>query len=210
MPGRPQGLARKVGELERAILAVYQQIDATIPPIHKQTRRDGSSASESPWVNLHRANGGLALAVADVGEHCRKAAGIDGPGPIEAELGGKALHRLRETRSDHAKGDGRAEPADHAAIEAVAGLPLRAAIIDEIDWVAGHVGQPIVDIGTAPSRFAVNLLNDLRADERLRRDFWTLVLNRRLAPGEHRHSGGAYDEQERTQSAGDVFERLGL
>jgi hypothetical protein len=195
-------MARKVGELERAVLAVYQQIDEATPAIHKQTTgKGGSSTAESPWVKLRRAGCQLVLAGVELGDHCRQAAGITKPGPIQESLGDDALQSIRATvpRRGTAGGNGTQETdrllAAAKAVESrLAGI---ANIREEIEWVASNLHRDDPDVAKAPSIAAINMLADVRTDNALRRDFWNLIWSKRLSPGERKPRQTAFDDEER-------------
>ena len=71
------------------------------------------------------------------------------------------------------------------AVKAVEGrLPGHAHIRKEVEWVAANLHRDDPDPETAPSMTAINMLLDVRASEALRRDFWNIVLAKRLSPGE--------------------------
>lgn len=74
----------------------------------------------------------------------------------------------------------------------LARLPAQAGIAAEIEWVAANLGLKRADPTGAPSLLAVNLLADVKKDERLRRNFWGLVMNRRLSPGDRKHKPSAF------------------
>ena len=77
-------------------------------------------------------------------------------------------------------------------------LPDRAGIEQEVAWVAAHMHDPSPVLDTSPSRAAVALLMGLKFDDRLRRDFWTIALTKRLSPGERRHKSAAFAEDQDT------------
>ena len=60
------------------------------------------------------------------------------------------------------------------------GLPLTAAIADELRWVAGFAHADSPDLATAPSVAAVGMWRDVRADDRFRQKFWELFWRSRL------------------------------
>jgi len=66
--------------------------------------------------------------------------------------------------------------------------PQRAAIDAEIEWVGSQlrVAADSIQWGTCPSQLAGNLLLDLREPEyaTLRMKFWSLLLEKRLSPGD--------------------------
>ena len=59
-------------------------------------------------------------------------------------------------------------------------LPFRATAFREAEWLACNVGLKRVNLSSAPSRTAVNLLAALNKDEKLRRAFWTTHWKMRL------------------------------
>jgi len=206
LAGRPQGMARKVGELERAVLAVYQQIDAAIPTMHKQNPPKGDpSAPVSPWVSVHRSACGLLLATSELGAHCRRAAGRKETGAIEDALGGEALARIRAqcgNRTDRGTADtGRLCEAARAMEDR---LPGHAHIRDEIEWVASNLHRDDPDVAKAPSIAAINMLADVRANNPLRRDFWNLNWWKRLSPGERNPRQTAFEDEGQSEESEQV------
>ena len=190
-------MARKVGELEQAVLAVYQQIDAAIPAMHKQTApKADPSAPVSPWVSVHRSACGLLLATSELGAHCRRAAGRKDTGAIEDALGDDTLARIRAQCGNRGTAD-----ADrlHDAARAVEGrLPGHAHIRDEIEWVASNLHRDDPDVAKAPSIAAIYMLVDLKADNALRRDFWNLNWSKRLSPGERKPRHTALEDEDQS------------
>ena len=191
-------MARKVGELERAVLAVYQQIDAAIPTMHKQTAPKGDlSAPVSPWVSVHRSACGLLLATSELGAHCRRAAGRKDTGAIEDALGGETLARIRAQCGDRGTVD---TGTLREATRAVEGqLPGHAPIREEIEWVASNLHRDDPDVAKAPSLAAINMLADVRADNALRRDFWNLNWSKRLSPGDRKPRRTAFEDEDRSE-----------
>lgn len=59
-------------------------------------------------------------------------------------------------------------------------LPWRAPASSETTWVACSLGLRQVNVETAPSRMAVNLLSALKKDKKLRAQFWNTHLKMRL------------------------------
>ena len=60
-------------------------------------------------------------------------------------------------------------------------LPAKGWIFDETTWNACNLESQRVDLATAPSRSAVNLLSALKKDEKLRRAFGGTFLKRRIS-----------------------------
>ena len=192
MPGRPQGTARKVAELERSALSLYQQFSEAIPSIHKETPASG--ASSSPWVTVYQAVSQLLLATVDLGEHSRKVADIEECGPIEAGLGVEQLQRIRSQFANRLGGrEADADGLREEIIKLEDQLPPHAHISDEISWVASNLHRHDPDVAKAPSLSAINMFTDLRADPAMRRDFWNIVWSKRLSPGDRRPRKSAFE-----------------
>lgn len=188
MAGRPQTTARKVAELEALVVETYRRLDDAVPAMHKRPRSGGSSSTASPWETVYRANRALAVAVAGLGDHCRRAAGIEGAGPIRAALGDGAIQAMHDAGSNGNGGLALAGLPDD--------LPDRASIQSEVEWVAANLHNPAPMLGKAPSRTAISLLLDARRDDRVRQGFWAVMLSRRLAPGEPRPKPTGFEEDE--------------
>jgi hypothetical protein len=209
-------MARKVGKLEGAILELYRRLDAATPAIHKQTTgKGGSSATESPWVKLYRAGCELVVAAVEVGDHCRQAAGIEKPGPIQESLSDDAFQRIRAWSGGRAGSGAAGDPEGlrQAAREVEGRLPAHAHISDEMQWVAANLHDPQPAFDKAPSRTAVSLLLDAKRDERVRREFWIILLSKRLSPGEPRRKATAFAEDsgaepESAESEAERMDRL--
>ncbi len=199
MPGRPQTMKRKVAGLEDAILEVYRHLDAATPKTHKDAAGNRSTAPASPWVRLFRAGSQFLLAGVDLGNHYRPTTGDTEPGPIQESLGEDGLRRIRAQAATgdsaangaNGKGPSQLDPVLRGAMER---LPNQAAIQSEVVWVAANLHDPQPDYDKAPSRTAINLLRDVARDERLRREFWTIQLAKRLSPGESRRKATAFPE----------------
>ena len=180
MPGRPKGTARKVAELERSALGLYQQFDEATPAIHKQSPVGGAPCS--PWTIVYEAASRLLLATAELGEHCRNAAHLDERGPIESGLGVEQLRRI------HAQFTNRLDDCDASDADALqeeirrveGQLPAYAHFSDELGWLASNLHRHEPDVAKALSLSAINMLLDLRADQAMRRDFWNIVWSKRL------------------------------
>ena len=196
MPGRPKGMAMKVAELETAVLGVYRQLEAAIPAIHKGRRKDGSSASNSPWVNVHRAGCDLVIAAKELGDHYRKTTGDQEPGPILTELGAACLGGIRRRCGGSGPNSEGTERLRAEAQLAAAELPDRAGIKSEIEWVGANMHHPHPAFDKAPSRSAISLWLDVKSDERLRREFWTILLGKRLTPGEPKQRKTRFEEDQ--------------
>ncbi|MEK6676240.1 MAG: hypothetical protein AABZ47_11385 [Planctomycetota bacterium] len=211
MPGRPKGTARKVAELERSALALYQQFDEATPAIHKQAPANGGTWS--PWVSVYQAANRLLLATAELGEHCRNAAQLDERGPIESGLGVESLRRIHAQFTDRFGGRDAADGDSlREEIRKVEGqLPAHAHISDEISWVASNLHRPDPDVAKAPSLSAINMFTDLRADQAMRRDFWNIVWSKRLSPGDRRPRKSAFEgddlSDEEEKEANDMIMR---
>ncbi len=202
MAGRPQAMARKVTELERTILDLLRRLDTATPATHKKTVCYGGSAGEkSPWVSLYRAGCGLVVAAEALGDHYRRGTDAAKPGPIQETLDEDTLERIRQ-HATASSGTDKATRETQQLAEALrtvpGGLPDRAGIEQEVAWVAAHMHDPSPVLGDAPSRTSVALLMDLKRDDRLRRDFWTITLTKRLAPGERRQKPKAFAEDQDT------------
>jgi hypothetical protein len=59
-------------------------------------------------------------------------------------------------------------------------LPEEAWFIEESTWVVCNLATKRVDLSTAPSLAAVNLLSALKKDDKLRRVFWVSHIKQRL------------------------------
>ena len=59
-------------------------------------------------------------------------------------------------------------------------LPQSASIYAETNWIASNLAFKQPDFATAPSRAAVRLLAELKADDKLQRSFWATHLKARL------------------------------
>jgi len=59
-------------------------------------------------------------------------------------------------------------------------LPERASASEETTWVACSIGMKRVDLEMAPSRSAVNSLDAMNKDARLRHAFWVGHMKARL------------------------------
>ena len=197
-------MARKAAELEGAILELYRRLDAATPAMHKRAAGNGrASATASLWVKILRAGCQLVSAGVELGDHYRRVTQSTKPGPIRESLGEDGLQRIQE----HAAAGGNTANAEetqrlHAALQRVADkLPDRASIQNEIEWVGANLHDPQPDFDKAPSRTAINLLLDVAHDERMRREFWTIVLGKRLSPGEPRPKPKTFMEDEVTDAS---------
>jgi len=203
MAGRPQAMARKAREIEAGVLDLFQRLDAMTPATHKRmTHAASSTGAKSPWEDLYRAGCGLIVAAEALGGHYRKKTGAAKPGPIQEALGDDAMQSIQQ-HATAASGTDKGTQGTQQLAEALrtvpGSLPDRAGIEQEVAWVAAHMHNPSPVLDTSPSRTAVALLMDLKCDDRLRRDFWTITLTKRLSPGE-RHKPKALSEDQDTET----------
>ncbi|MBI1826922.1 MAG: hypothetical protein HY287_15895 [Planctomycetes bacterium] len=194
MPGRPKTTVRKVSELEGDVLALHQRIDAAVPATHKAIGNGGSSASETPWALFYQAGCGLVVAAVALGEHYRRAAGIEQAGPIRETLGDDALGRIRQYAVSRCHVVEGTQPLHQSEWTHVQGLPDRATIQSEIEWVGANLHVPSPAFDKAPSRMAVSLLLDAKSDERVRREFWSILLGKRLGTGDPTPKAAPFQE----------------
>jgi plasmid stability protein len=197
--------------LEGAVVELFGRLDAVVPATHKaSTRNAGSSATETPWTILYRAGCGLVVAAVALGDHYRRAARIEQAGPIRETLGDDGLQRIRQQAATGGASANAEETQQlHAALRNVAGkLPDRAAIQSEVEWVAANLHDPCPALDKAPSRTAVSLLLDAKRDERVRREFWTILLTKRLAPGEPKHRPTTFAEDQTDDDEQQETERM--
>jgi hypothetical protein len=195
--------AKIVGELEGEVSALHQRIDAAVPATHKAIGNGGSSASEAPWALFYRADCGLVVAAVALGDHYRRAAGIEQAGPIRDTLGDDALEQIRQhavSRCGAAERTLRLSQSDRTHVQA---LPDRATIQSEVEWVGANLHDPSPAFDKAPSRLAVSLLLDAKSDERVRREFWSILLAKRLGTGDPRPKAGPFQEGRESETLAD-------
>jgi hypothetical protein len=75
----------------------------------------------------------------------------------------------------------------------VSGLPARADLNDEIDWVVGSMVIPDSQIEPqdAPSKWAAAIYQQVRDDEILRRSFFDTIIKARITPGDVKGKRGS-------------------
>jgi hypothetical protein len=188
MPGRPQLTAKKATKLEEAVLAVFRELDAATPAMHKETEpRHGVTAPTSPWVAAYRLGCEFLLAVDELGRQCRKVAGIFQPGPVGQAFNERALVRLRR---EYQRGGGGRTLEEIAQFKAAAekvhdGLPNSAEPTEEFTWAIGNQHVQCPDFAKAPSNLAIGFWFALvSGGAGFKRDMYSIFMNKQLPRGD--------------------------
>lgn len=81
-------------------------------------------------------------------------------------------------------------------------LPGRCSIDKMVNWVCENVNRDLPDVQHAPSYGSISLLMDARRDDSIRSKLWSIVLTKRMSPGDVKVKGGkAFKEDVEAEEA---------